>query len=234
MSYRDHGPCKPVDTERKYVQDLDLEKDIEQKGVIIGDAVHDISLNINAFSRDDTCDSMNVADNLDETLQGQYKEVINNGENSIVIEAVDGTNAFHAQAALMTTQYNAADNLVNLMGSVALGTDRDSKLCEIQTAVYEGLKFQDCDEHGCYRVLIRLHLDLLQFLEDEFGQGSNQALGSIITLTGSALYVQAATCAEYVQQNWPVFGVQILAILEAALKDINHYGSCMSFAFSPS
>lgn len=42
-----------VDTERKYVQDLEnlheLKKKIEQKGVIPGDVVHDIFLNINAI-----------------------------------------------------------------------------------------------------------------------------------------------------------------------------------------
>ena len=53
MSYRDHVVRELVDTERKYVQDLEnlheLKKKIEQKGVIPGDAVHDIFLNINAI-----------------------------------------------------------------------------------------------------------------------------------------------------------------------------------------
>lgn len=53
MSYRDHVVKELVDTERKYVQDLenlhDLKKIIEQKGVIPGDVVHDIFLNINAI-----------------------------------------------------------------------------------------------------------------------------------------------------------------------------------------
>jgi cell division control protein 24 len=53
MSYRDHVIRELVDTERKYVQDLEnlheLKKTIEQKGVIPGDVVHDIFLNINAI-----------------------------------------------------------------------------------------------------------------------------------------------------------------------------------------
>jgi hypothetical protein len=81
-------------------------------------------------------------------------------------------------------------------------------------------------------VSIRLDLDLQQFLEDEFGQNSNQPLGSIITLTGSAFHAQATTCAEYIHENWPVFGTQILAQLEATLKDIDHKISCMVFASS--
>lgn len=53
MSYRDHVVRELVDTERKYVQDLEnlheLKRAIEQKGVIPGDVVHDIFLNINAI-----------------------------------------------------------------------------------------------------------------------------------------------------------------------------------------
>ncbi|RKF63852.1 Rho guanine nucleotide exchange factor scd1 [Golovinomyces cichoracearum] len=53
MSYRDHVVRELVDTERKYVQDLEnlheLKIKIEQKGVIPGDLIHDIFLNINAI-----------------------------------------------------------------------------------------------------------------------------------------------------------------------------------------
>lgn len=52
-SYRDHVVGEIISTERKYVQDLenlhDLKKMIEQKGVLPGDVVHDIFLNINAI-----------------------------------------------------------------------------------------------------------------------------------------------------------------------------------------
>lgn len=53
MSYRDHIVKELVDTERKYVQDLenlhDLKKALEQKGAVPGDIVHQIFLNINAI-----------------------------------------------------------------------------------------------------------------------------------------------------------------------------------------
>ncbi|OTB03475.1 hypothetical protein M426DRAFT_12621 [Hypoxylon sp. CI-4A] len=53
MSYRDHIIQELVDTERKYVQDLenlhDLKKTLEQKGVIPGDIIHQIFLNINSI-----------------------------------------------------------------------------------------------------------------------------------------------------------------------------------------
>ncbi|KAL7624102.1 Guanine nucleotide exchange factor for Cdc42p [Parahypoxylon ruwenzoriense] len=53
MTYRDHIIQELVDTERKYVQDLenlhDFKKTLEQKGVIPGDIIHQIFLNINAI-----------------------------------------------------------------------------------------------------------------------------------------------------------------------------------------
>ncbi|KAF4122033.1 hypothetical protein GMORB2_7626 [Geosmithia morbida] len=53
MTYRDHIVKELVDTERKYVQDLenlhDLKTDLEQKGAIPGDIVHSIFLNINSI-----------------------------------------------------------------------------------------------------------------------------------------------------------------------------------------
>jgi cell division control protein 24 len=53
MSYRDYVVRELVDTERKYVQDLenlhDLKKTLEQNGIIPGDVVHNIFLNINAI-----------------------------------------------------------------------------------------------------------------------------------------------------------------------------------------
>lgn len=53
MTHRDHIIKELVDTERKYVQDLenlhDLKTTLEQKGAIPGDVVHSIFLNINAI-----------------------------------------------------------------------------------------------------------------------------------------------------------------------------------------
>ncbi|KAH6695716.1 CDC24 calponin [Plectosphaerella plurivora] len=53
LSYRDHIVKELVDTERKYVQDLenlhDLKSGLETKGIIAGDTIHQIFLNINAI-----------------------------------------------------------------------------------------------------------------------------------------------------------------------------------------
>ncbi|KAI5461985.1 Pleckstrin homology domain-containing protein [Mariannaea sp. PMI_226] len=53
MTYRDHIVKELVDTERKYVQDLenlhDLKKTLEETGLVPGDIIHQIFLNINAI-----------------------------------------------------------------------------------------------------------------------------------------------------------------------------------------
>jgi cell division control protein 24 len=53
MTYRDHIVKELVDTERKYVQDLenlhDLKTTLDHKGAVPGDIIHSIFLNINAI-----------------------------------------------------------------------------------------------------------------------------------------------------------------------------------------
>ncbi len=53
MSYRDYIVKELVDTERKYVQDLenlhDLKKTLEEQGALPGDVIYQIFLNINAI-----------------------------------------------------------------------------------------------------------------------------------------------------------------------------------------
>ncbi|KAB5585095.1 CDC24 calponin [Coniochaeta sp. 2T2.1] len=53
MSYRDYVVRELVDTERKYVQDLenlhDLKKTLEERGILPGDVIYQIFLNINAI-----------------------------------------------------------------------------------------------------------------------------------------------------------------------------------------
>lgn len=73
---------------------------------------------------DNTYDLLKVtADphDLQTKLHSQYKAVIENAENGIAIEAADGSNAFHAQAALML--HDAATDLSSIERFIALGID---------------------------------------------------------------------------------------------------------------
>ena len=64
----------------------------------------------------------NNLDELRATLQSQYKEVIDNAKNGIAVEAMDGSNAFHAQAGLMTA-HDAATDLYSLEKFISVGID---------------------------------------------------------------------------------------------------------------
>jgi ankyrin repeat protein len=75
--------------------------------------------------KDEGVDWSIITDNPEDlrtALQNQYSEVINNAENGIVVEAVDGSNAFHAQAALMTF-HDAPTDLRSLKKFISIGID---------------------------------------------------------------------------------------------------------------
>lgn len=72
--------------------------------------------------------------------------------------------------------------------SSELGTESRSSILvstEIKKATF---KFQ-----GTFR----------EFMREQYGDSSKTSLGSVITLSGSALCAQAVTCREYLQSNWP-------------------------------
>jgi hypothetical protein len=59
--------------------------------------------------------------------------------------------------------------------------------------------------------------DIPTFMKTQYDFDSNVKLKSVITISGSALYSQATTMAEYLKQNWPDHGGHLLAVLQAAL-----------------
>jgi hypothetical protein len=69
----------------------------------------------------------------------------------------------------------------------------------------------------------------LRFLrEQNYQQGEYQAIGEVITLTGSAVDAQAMTCAQYIHQTWPMTGDETLWALQAAMTKIpNHRHQCI-------
>ncbi|KAL2004849.1 hypothetical protein VTN00DRAFT_3122 [Thermoascus crustaceus] len=68
-----------------------------------------------------------------------------------------------------------------------------------------------------YSILFQIEWELLVFLESWFGD-SEPRLGSLIVLTGTSLYAQAATCADYLRRTWPHSGSFFLHALEEVLK----------------
>lgn len=71
--------------------------------------------------------------------------------------------------------------------------------------------------------------DLAHFMESQYPGNNKAMLGSVITLTGSALCAQATTCSDYVSKTWPQHGPEIIALLERAINnEYGSIGSCLS------
>jgi hypothetical protein len=70
----------------------------------------------------------------------------------------------------------------------------------------------------------------LRFLrEQNYQDGEDQAIGEVITVTGSAIDAQAMTCAQYMHQTWPLTGNETLRALQAAMAEkLSHRHHCIS------
>lgn len=58
------------------------------------------------------------------------------------------------------------------------------------------------------------------FMRTQYGENI-PSIGSVVVITGSALYAQATTCAEYMKQTWHDGGVFLLALLDSVLGNVN-------------
>ncbi|KAL8711835.1 MAG: hypothetical protein Q9220_003779 [cf. Caloplaca sp. 1 TL-2023] len=72
------------------------------------------------------------------------------------------------------------------------------------------------------RAFLTLDWDLLHFLENQFPYGPKAKIGSIITLSGLALYAQTTTCSKYVEDTWPLYGLEVLKIFEDTVDSVDH------------
>jgi hypothetical protein len=57
---------------------------------------------------------------------------------------------------------------------------------------------------------------LREFMQTQYGDKFT-SVGSVIIITGSALYCQATTCAQYINQTWPETGTLFVERLDGAL-----------------
>lgn len=78
------------------------------------------------------------------------------------------------------------------------------------------------DGHVC--ASIRVDWELQRFMEEEI---KSHRLGSMVTITGRAIYGRATTCSEYLGEMLPEVGPAILQCIESALaSDSNTGGTC--------
>ncbi|KAK0507586.1 hypothetical protein JMJ35_010109 [Cladonia borealis] len=63
------------------------------------------------------------------------------------------------------------------------------------------------------KISLMIPCNVREFMEKQFA-GSNENLGRVITLSGTATCGQATTCSDYISSNWPLRGLWILSILQ--------------------
>ena len=82
-----------------------------------------------------------------------------------------------------------------------------------------------CSDHRpIYSVRFRVSWGLQEFLKSQFGNRAPR-IGSLVALTGSALYAQATTCSEYLRTNWPRSGSFLLSMLQKTIDSSKGMGS---------
>jgi hypothetical protein len=106
--------------------------------------------------------------------------------------------------------------------------DDGLQMAKVRTWVLKGLQNAACDTNGTtssppevgYEPLHLARFDVnwpvFDFMCSQYGTNFPN-IGAVVTLTGSALYAQATTCAEYVKTTWPSSGPAFLELLEAGL-----------------
>jgi hypothetical protein len=67
--------------------------------------------------------------------------------------------------------------------------------------------------HG-YEAIFQIRWSIEKFIQDQYREDMPR-FGSVLTLTGSALYAQASTCANYIEMTWPSTGTFFLELLDA-------------------
>lgn len=77
-----------------------------------------------------------------------------------------------------------------------------------------------------WTVVCDVDWDPVSFLSEEYAQDDQPQLSEVVTLTGSANHTQGLTCAEYVQQTWPLHGMCVLNAVENAVQSSDMQSYC--------
>ncbi|KAF1950615.1 hypothetical protein CC80DRAFT_482470 [Byssothecium circinans] len=68
-----------------------------------------------------------------------------------------------------------------------------------------------------FEAKLNVNWDLAGYMSSQYGQKPT-SLASVVTVTGSALYAQATTCAEYMAATWPRTATFLIDVLDEALR----------------
>jgi hypothetical protein len=89
--------------------------------------------------------------------------------------------------------------------------DEGVEMEKIRCALLEG------KQHPLHNAKFNVNWALSEFMHTQYGR-ELPSIGSVVVLTGSALYAQATTCAEYIKSTWPKTGHILIELLDTALK----------------
>lgn len=70
-----------------------------------------------------------------------------------------------------------------------------------------------------YKMTFVLEWDPLEFVDEQgYQEEPQKAIGTAITLTGSATDAQALACSQYLRQTWPSTGKYIILLIEEVIR----------------
>ncbi|KAH7413544.1 hypothetical protein BKA64DRAFT_567650 [Cadophora sp. MPI-SDFR-AT-0126] len=138
----------------------------------------------------------------------------------------------YAEARKFLFEHEAYQNLQARIQAASLLTSREGETIEvIRDTIMKTLvgKHPRLDQTKPNKGLPSLELVLLwnpiDFLIAQYGYVDSTEFKDIITLTGSAIDAQAATCGQYVAQVWPRTGHEILNTLDASIRHMSRFHS---------
>jgi hypothetical protein len=148
-------------------------------------------------------------------------------EPRLNLEEKEGPNILVTATWKILIQSKAYQWLVGRIQRI-LTTKGGGNMESISKAILGRLNSSDPESDGIYSAHYMIPWRPLEFLrEQNYQKGENQAIGEIITVTGSAIDAQAMTCAQYMNQTWPLSGVETLGALQAAMASPFHRHHCI-------
>lgn len=74
-----------------------------------------------------------------------------------------------------------------------------------------------------YQATFQLDWNIIEFFKtQDYSKEPHEVFESVITITGSCQDAQAATCAQYIKQTWPITGEIVIGLVKDVLKGMGH------------
>jgi hypothetical protein len=127
----------------------------------------------------------------------------------------------YPEAWTFLTNSNAYEWLLARMKAEILLTKIDGTLVDsIKKEILKGLASISKRfgyHQGASQARFEISWPLMRYIEEKYLDKHDLQLGSLITIVGSGGEVQALTCSQYMNQVWPVTGLETLLALQGAL-----------------